>query len=414
MAGKEYNLFIMWGAKRAHDRPESQPLTTALEAVFRNKTLAGRAEATLRGMASQEPLFAESLKTPQTPPYHCEGPFLEDHLRIALTVLYGLIEGDIHLLDIEEFRRLKGYEGEIQELEDTLKEYAALFEVFVLCHDTAKWATVSFSVLPGSEGEKLGFKMDASSSWEDIGASDRAKLRARYIDLFEKFALKHKNLSARALELMFYESYGIRAHFLGHDRAIHSPHYQSFLHRVAGARRLTSRDTAIVEDVIARHLEPIGSFSMGADPGKIESLVRLSHDRGYDPDDFIDILQGAVFLDAVVSSVRHDGHVWWHDASVLVNFLRAEHDFAPWKRAEKASIRGVEKTKERNRLFREAGLDGMALMELLKMDPGPSFGKTMRIIHDAIVGHGKMPRLPVPVLKEIEDRAQKFYRASFL
>ena len=54
-----------------------------------------------------------------------KGATMRDHLRLMLIFLFALVEEKVHLTDLEEFRRLKGYEGELQELEDLMKENIA-------------------------------------------------------------------------------------------------------------------------------------------------------------------------------------------------------------------------------------------------------------------------------------------------
>jgi hypothetical protein len=242
-------------------------------------------------------------------------------------------------------------------------------------------------------------------TWEDVGISERAKLRERFLALYQSFADEVRESDGRILEASFYGTYQIRAHYYGHDRAVHSHAYRGLLRRLCDAHGLPSRDQELLEDVIAHHLEPGADFKV-RNPARVQRYVSLAAARGYDADDFLDILQAGVFLDMVCGSEPHD-------ASVLIHFLRSEHDYAPWKRALKEQRREEERKRERQRAFRLSGLDGVALMELLRMDPGPQFGKALRVIQEAIAEGKPLPRFNASVDQELARRTAAFYEAAF-
>jgi hypothetical protein len=385
----------MWRNIAAHARAETEFLNDAIERIRLDRALRSRAEMIFDREAAHEPIIADASRTPQTPPHHAEGPFVADHMRLMLEVLAAVLEDKLHLIDIEEFARLKGFEGEVEEIEETIKENAALFETFVLCHDAAKWATVYFDAPAGSRGRAEGFFEDTFAHRHDIGISERAKFRARYLDLF-----------ASADPETFYDTYQIQVHYAGHDRLIRAKTYRALLERVAGRRRLMERDLELLETLIAHHLDPVADFRT-PNPAAVLRYHALAAKHGFDADDFIDLLQGCVFLDTVCGSVPHD-------ASSLVNFLRAEHDFAPWRREEKEREREEKRKRERNALFRNAGLDGVALMDVLGMEPGPKFGVALRRIHEAIVAGTPLPSFGKDKDKELARRVGMFYEKMFV
>jgi hypothetical protein len=401
----------MWRYQSVHERGESQWLDEALRELMRDPDLRARADAALAETAAREPLLAEALRTPQSPPYHCEGPTLEHHLRRMLTVLYAVLDEKLHLIDLEEFRRLKGYEGEIDELEETLKEQAGAMETFVLCHDAAKWATVTFTALEKSRGATLGFSARPSHAWDEA-AAERAQKRSAYRELYQTFAKEHANEPDAIVEQEFFEAYGIEAHYPGHDRAIHTSVYRSLLYRVGEARRLTGDDIGRLEDIIALHLGPFADFS-SVRPERIRRYMALAEKRGYDADDFLDLLQACLFLDGVCGSARRSEQGLWNDPTPLINFFRSEHEYAPWRRAEKEAKRAEEHARKRNRLFREVGLDGVALLKLLGMKAGKTFGELLKGIQAAVKGEGEMPALPPEVAKEVARRAEAFHEKMF-
>lgn len=402
----------MWRTDVSRRTGETEYLTDAIDRLADDRDLRSRAERTLRDAARAEPLIADALRTPQTPAHHAEGPFVEDHLRAMLMVLYGVVDGKLRLGNVEELARLTGYEGEVEEIGETIRENAALFETFALAHDAAKWHAAFFDAPEGSEGRVLGFLERRSAHWRDVGLAERAADRARFLDLYGRFAADHPDLSPTQAQAAFYRAYGIDAHYAGHDRAIASPVYRALLERLAAARDLPPRDVDLLETLIAHHLDPIGDFA-ASNPHAMLRYHALAAKHGYDADDFVDLLQGCVFLDTVCASARLTDSGVAHESDLLVNFLRSEHDFAPWRRAEKERLREERAKKARQALFRSAGLDGVSLMNLLNMDPGPKFGVALRGIHDAIVNGTPLPKFSKDITKELEKRAADYFERAF-
>ena len=402
----------MWRNIAAHRKNDTEFLADAVDRVLRDRGARDRSDRLLRDEAASEPLIADSFLAPQSPRHHAEGPFLRDHLSLMSRVLSAVVGETLHLVDVEEFAALKGFEGEIEELEETLKENVALYETFLLCHDASKWSTVCFDAPEGSGGHAAGFVSDAWAHRDDLGISERAKYRSRYATMFETFSLQRPELSPGEAQRQFYATYGIEVHYAGHDRAIHSPVYRALLDRVAARRRLPPRDVDLLETLIAHHVDPIADFG-SVNPAAILRYHALAAKHGYDADDFTDLLQGCLFLDTVCGSrYRVDGALR-NDPAILVNFLRSEHDFAPWRRAEKERVREDKKKRARNVLFREAGLDGLGLMDLLRMEPGPKFGRVLATIQTAIVDGTPVPKFTKAVDTEIEKRMDAYLRLVF-
>ena len=61
---------------------------------------------------------------------------MRDHLRLMLMFLFALVK-KVHLIDVEEFRRLKGYEARFRNLR--IPRRMSPFFRDILCHDIAKW-----------------------------------------------------------------------------------------------------------------------------------------------------------------------------------------------------------------------------------------------------------------------------------
>ncbi len=401
----------MWRFESTHERKESQHLDSMIGTIEIDSHLFKHAESVLDAHAHQEPLIAQSLTTPQDVRYHAEGPVMRDHLRLMLMFLFALEEEKVHLVDIEEFRRMKGYEGEIQELEDLMKEKVAFFQTYILCHDIAKWMSVTFSSKPGSAGEQLGFNTPRLHHFDEA-AHERVNKMREYLELYEQFTQREFQGTDRQTQAQFFLQYGIQVHYPQHARKIHAPVFEALLRRVCRAHDLSDRDQELLEDLIAHHMEFGFDFKV-ARPTRIRRYTHLAMKRGYDADDFIDLAQACLFLDHSVGSIRLSAHGYWHETASIVNFLQSEHDYAPHRRGEKEVIREASEKKQRNRVLREVGLDGVAMMDVLGMEPGPEFGLALRRIHAGIFGQAQMPTFGKKMDAEIERRAGEYYKKLF-
>ena len=379
-----------------HELGESELLNDVVRRIEGDEELRARADALLSGARAEEPLIDQLLMMPQDIRYHAEGPIVEDHIRLMLMGLYAVVEEKVHLIDIEEFRRLKGYEGEIDEMEELLKENVALFEVYALCHDIGKRSAVSFVGRRHSRGEQLGFVQGA-------------QVRDEYLLLFSDFAVKHPELEGPSLQRAFYLEYEIDVKYPGHARAIHAPLYVDLLDRFAAAHELTSHDRDLLDDLIAQHIAFGDAFSDRSVAG-VRRFHHYAMKRGYDGDDFLDLLQCGLFLDQVIGSRRADGS---HESERLVNALVSEHDFAPHKRMEKHALREAEEERARKLAFAQVGLDGKGLLSLLRMNPGPEFGAVLVSIQDAVIGRGDMPSFDAAIDEEVQSRAAEYYNLVF-
>jgi len=407
----QYNISTMWHTGSFHKQHETEFLDAALRRVTNTPAVFLSADALLAGASAAEPLIAELLQTPQDIRYHAEGPFVHAHVKAMLCTIYAMQKEELHLVDIEELRRLKGYEGEIEELELAFKENIGLFEVFALIHDIAKWTSIVFSAPKGSEGDRLGF--NAPLTYEiTTDAKRRVELRTAYTELFHEFAKEHPNESARALQKRFYETYEIDVHYPHHDTLIYTPVYQALLDRFVVTHRLTGRDRNLLEDLIAHHMQ-FGMDFAEVNPSHVKRYLYLADKRGYDAENYLRLSQACMFLDMVCGSVMTVNGESHHRVVQFANALKSEHDYAPERRIQKEMERKSQKTKERNRVFQQVGLDGMALLELFKMEPGPKFGKLLKQIQEAVIGEAEMPVLPSSLEAEVNRRVSAFYQNTF-
>jgi hypothetical protein len=402
----------MWRHDSTYERSETEFFDRLIARIESDAHLRAHADAAIDAAVAQEPLFSDALTTPQDVRYHAEGPMLRDHVRLILTGLFAIAEGEFRLLDVEEFRRLKGYEAEFEELELVIKENIGFLQVFAMCHDVAKYLTVTFSAPAGSLGAKEGFATNWSDHFDEA-ALQRAQARARYWQLFHEFAADHPHMPERDLQAQFYSVYQIQVHYHRHGRSIHVPVYEELVDRFCQAYSLPGLDHDMMLDLISHHMEVITDFESGMNPAKIQRYITLARKRGYDPDDYIDLMQACLFIDAVMGSKRLGPRGYHNEPAALIHCLQSEHNLAPWRREERAQAREERKKRERNIVFKEVGLDGIALMDLLEMDPGPEFGIQLRRIHAAIQGVGELPTFGKKIDRELSDRIGQYYQSIF-
>jgi len=390
---------------------ETEFFEVIMKRLERDPALVERAEAMLSAVSVSEPLIADTLNTPQDIRFHNEGPFVRDHLRLMLVTLYAIVEGKLHLREIEELTRLKGYEIEIEQLEERFKEQVSWFEAFVFCHDAAKWSSVVFRAKEKTRGDALGFNTKLTYE-PDVDFANRATWRKAYLDLYREFETMHPNESPQEIQMLFYMTYEIDVSYPHHDRLIHTPVYRSLLQRFMIAHKLSDVHSAMLEDVISHHLA-LSHFEK-PETSSFSRFAHLARVRHYDLDEFVDFIQGALFLDFVAASKHASAHGSWFAVEMLSNALRAEHEVDPTRRVEKMHARQEQEHRERLRLFQEVGLDGMSLLDLLEMDPGPQFGRILKQVQEAVVGKNEMPRFEKKKDAELSFRVGEYYKKMFV
>src|SRR3989338_3670738 len=284
---------------------ETEFFEVIMKRLEHDSLLVERAESILHAVSVSEPLIADALKTPQDIRFHNEGPFVKDHLRLMLIVLYAIVEGKLHLREIEELARLKGYEIEIEELEERIKEHVSWFEVFIYCHDATKWESIVFRSKEKTRGAALGF--NTTLTYEpDVDFVNRTTWRRAYTDLYQQFEALHPNESPQEIQTLFYMTYEIDIQYPHHDRLIHTPVYHALLERFLIAHKLTDIHSEMLVDIISHHLT-LARFRE-RETSSFSRFAHLARVRHYDFDEFVDFIQGVLFLDFIAASKNASAH----------------------------------------------------------------------------------------------------------
>jgi hypothetical protein len=263
------------------------------------ETYEEKAEAFFKEAEEIDSCFSVLRVTPQTPPYHCEGPFVVDGILRAIAGLYAVVDG-ARLRSIEAFARERHFNEEILGIEDTMREHIASLTVYLLVHDLAKPNVLNLDAPKGSKGEAEGFAQ------HDYRASPTAteEERALFGKLLKSFTVSRSTEEKKVVTADFFDRYEIHAHYPGHGKQALVEHREVF-ERLCDHFRLTPRDRALVEFVVRNHMDAIAPFGKGVDARAYELLMSRAHKAGFDADDAIDFFLSAVFLDACVGSLQY-------------------------------------------------------------------------------------------------------------
>jgi hypothetical protein len=396
----------MWRSKSYHKKQETEFLDDAIRRIQSDTLLNNKAEAKINEHM-QIPAMRRLFECPQSPTYHSEGPFVNDHIRLMLIAIYAIVEGKLHLTDIEEFRREKHLLGEIDELEEIIKENAATFEVFALCHDLGKPITITFDTKKGSKGERLGISSSPSKAWSRYSDTNREELINLFSDTFNEFA-KNMKEGSEQIQKMFYLEYQIDVHYPGHAHAIFSSELKDCFAQIADAHRLSTDDKRELIQMISLHMQALYSFSESVNIPAFQHLIKEAHMHGRDADDFLDCLQAAVFLDVACGSLCRSPHGTWHDTSTILNFIKSEYENMPERFKQNVNRTQLRVQKSRLNALKNAGLDGDSLLGLINQKPGPEFGVLLNQIQEYAAGQNLLPEFEEEVHNELIKRVERF------
>ena len=370
----------------------------AMNRIVKDEVLAKKADEVLVGFRGKAAEVV--LSCPQSADSQAEGSEVRDHLRLMLQTVFAVLDEKLHIGDIEELRRLKDFKGELDEIEEIIKEKIASLEVFVLAHDLGKPEVVTFS----ARDESFKHQDPLSRAWQHGGRADSIK---NYKKVFKDFSKKHPNLSNQEIHHQFFIEQQISISYHGYAKQIAHPDRREILNKLAAEHRLTPEDAEDIFHAILLHEHVLESFGREANVAVYNYLMNYCTKHGRDADDFLDLFLAILFIEACASP-RFGVKGIYFDLSAVINFLTAEREFAPWKKEERLKRRKDKKLKVERVYLRQAGLDGDSLMKLLKMKPSPAFGGLLAQVHAFARGEGFLPALPGEILEEIDRRVEKF------
>lgn len=330
-----------------------------------------RARNTLRNAMEHIPALGRFLRTPQSAPWHVEGPVVRDHIERILFALEVCVEQG-GLLAIEEFRREKDLELEILALERTLREYAIFLSAFALAHDAAKPELLSFDAKEGTKGAREGFAQHDKRAKKH--ASD-AEIQ-RYDKLLRAFAAAHPSWQMPRLMTAFYAEYGIETHYDLHGPRAASHEYAPLREEVMRHVGLSASYAKLLTEVIRYHIDVLHDV----DGKKYELIAARAGKAGLNVDVMLDVTLAHVFLDAVAGSITSTGAT----TDLVIRHMRAERDAFPRRHEERVLARDRAVKQAYKQVLVDSGLEGDTVFALLGTPIGPERGEVMRRIQDAI------------------------------
>ena len=320
-------------------------------------------------------LFAEVIKhaspverlryTPQTPPYHAEGPMVANHVERMLAGVFAFQAG-VTLSQVEEFIRERDFLLEFQDLERLLKEYVPFLSAYAVCHDVGKADTLILASRAGSRGSGEGFHP---------GERDTRPTTEAEVIRYDKLLRAHGDGMA------FFDAYQIEAHYPGHARVSAGDMYATTREAVLDFFQLAPSHAKLLTELTRLHMDVILAFQRGPSADKYLAFGAIAERLGLNRSLFYDLLAACLFLDAVLGSLGYENGVHKADLELVLNLFKAEREAQPERHAAREeSLRRGRKTALREALA-EAGLAPEDVFELLQTPYGPARGRIMERVY---------------------------------
>lgn len=314
--------------------------------------------------------------TAQSAPWHCEGLHLADHVE---RILVGVLN-DGALGEVEEFVREKDLALEIASLQTTLHKYRDLLLAFAVLHDAAKGVTLAFDTKEGSKGASEGFMVRMKEGMKPATEAERV----RYDKLYRAYVASHEGLTTVQTMIGFYETYGIAAHYPGHEHEAATPAYTADRAAILQAYDVPAANVKLLTELIRYHIDVLGSFVGKADKQKYEIMMARAGKAGLNADVFLDLMLAVAYLDAVAGGVACVDGKPVAQTQLVINILRAEREACPKRHEERVRLADGEKKKMYKAALDKAGISGEEVFKLLHTPFGPERGVLMEQVWLAI------------------------------
>ncbi len=355
---------------------DSRFLLEWLDRVVLQPKYLNAAEDIFLSVSQKVPEVGLCRRTPQSAPWHTEGPTVADGIVRMLAAILAIVDGET-LFDVEEFKSHKDLFLEIKEMEETIRERAATLEAYSCIHDIAKPKVVTFSAPPGSRGEREGFTSGRQPKTEDQTEHDMAL----YLKLFRAFEAKHTNLNKSELMAAFYDEYEISIHYWGHAGLGASDEFLEAREAVADFFRLTETDRVLLTFMTRYHMDVLDFFKISPNEKKFELMVSRANKFGLDGDDALDAMLAATFLDSTVGSLVYQDNDYLVRTEAIFNWLYSEQRAVPLRRLRRAEAASRAQKKKIMQVLAEAKLSPEEVFELLEVGIGPERGRVMEEIY---------------------------------
>lgn len=369
----------MFGFKDKVMPVQTMPFMQWCALVAETDARRNKAVQTIDEIACAVPSLVAWRTTPQSAPWHCEGPTVADHVARMLVTLFAITEGE-GLAHVEEFVREKDLGLDVQAMVHVLRTNERFLTAFAIIHDCAKPETAFFDAEPDTRGAAEGFIQHGLRGERTMTEAERI----RYDKLFRAYAASHPNLPVHAVMGGFYDTYGIAVHYDRHDAVAASPAYADVRSEIAQAMALPLSEQKMLAELVRYHIDSIHAFNDRADAKAYEILAARAGRAGLNVEVFLDLALAVLFLDAVAGSVHYERGTYRAQTQLVVHMLRAEREAMPKRHADREFARDQAAKNEYKAMLANAGLDGESVFALLGTPIGPVRGDVMRRVQAAI------------------------------
>lgn len=273
--------------------------------------------------AKENDAFFALCTTPQSGPYHTEGPAVRDHIIRALSGLFALAAGDVQLLDVEEWRAGKEYEGFFLRLNETLTREKVFLAAYILAHDIGK---------------------------KDVAQEDA-------------LGWHYHGHAAKGAEVGY------------------APFREACLRVCAGK----SSEAKMLRELVRLHMDMIYVMQAEKEQALLLFAKSLAKKQGINAERFMALLPATYCIDALLGSLSvHEAS--FQTAGHLIFFAREEYRVFPELREHDARVKARNEKRNRLARYRAAGLDYDEWFVILHTPHGKERGEVAAILDRFIRG----------------------------
>lgn len=293
------------------------------ERCLQNSEAKEQARQALESFAQQEPAFAELCATRQSGPYHCEGPFVRDHILRALTFLFAMQKPECNLQHVDEWNSAKHTHGFFQRLQETIIKEQKFLIAYILAHDIGKKDTAT-------EDEK---------GW----------------------------------------------HYHGHAHKGAEAGYSGFREACLAFTKCSASEGKLLRELIRIHMDINWEISQKKETAVLHVARDVAERQGINVERFLSLLPAVFLLDAVVGSFeeRLSG---FEKASLLANYAEQEYAAFPSKKEDDLLRKHRQEKTEKKAMVAEYGLGPEEWFLRLNTPYGKERGRVVRVLGHFIAG----------------------------
>ena len=344
-------------------------------------------------MMRKEPLLNDLCETPQGPPFHSEGVWVSDHIRLLLEVYDGILMGEWSVTDLVEVAEAPDLLEVFIGMEEWLRAHRPFLETFILTHDAGK--TVTFGVWTENDLPPL----------HPLDRDPKLDSRQEMTEKVRLYIKDHPNKTSHEQSIGFFLESGLHFSFHGHHLVAQAPPFRALIDRVAADRAVPSHELALLHDVIYLHQEFVSQQARGQ-TWSLKRVEVISERHGMGVLECLDALQAVLFLDVACGSVQWSKERGvFNDLSLVISSFTQERLTFPTLFEKEQRAKEDQKKRAWQALFRAYGLDGAALLELLGIAPGPEFGRFLTALQTAVKEETDLPSYRSDIDPIVRERA---------